>query len=92
MYWVFCIFEVLQRSNDQNKHHMKSFKQPKSLQQSIVSGATRRAKLARGIANQLGLDSHNINNKRVIVDSFKDDCAICIIDFDFDNKIAIKIK
>ena len=25
MYWVFCIFEVLQRSNDQNKHQMKNF-------------------------------------------------------------------
>ena len=21
LYWFFCIFEVLQRSNDQNKHH-----------------------------------------------------------------------
>lgn len=71
---------------------MKSFKQPKSLQQSIVSGATRRAQLARSIARKLGLDGHDINNKRVIVDSFKGDCAICIIDFDFNNKVAIRIR
>lgn len=93
MYCFFVIFEVLQRSNDQtNTTIMKSFKQPKSLQQSIVSGATRRAQLARSIARKLGLDGHDINNKRVIVDSFKGDCAICIIDFDFNNKVAIRIR
>jgi hypothetical protein len=71
---------------------MKTFKQPKSLQQSIVSGATRRAQLAKAIAKSLGFNDHNINNRRVIIDCFKKDCAICIIDFDFNNKIAIKIK
>ena len=71
---------------------MTTFKQPKSLQQTIVSGATRRAQLAKSIAKSLGMDDHNINNRRVIIDQFKNDCAICIIDFDFDNKIAIKIK
>ena len=83
----FCVY-----LGNTNTTIMTTFKQPKSLQQTIVSGATRRAQLAKSIAKSLGMDDHNINNRRVIIDQFKNDCAICIIDFDFDNKIAIKIK
>lgn len=90
--FFYCMFTPSQRCG--TKHHtiMTTFKQPKSLQQTIVSGATRRAQLAKSIAKSLGMDDHNINNRRVIIDQIKNDCAICIIDFDFDNKIAIKIK
>lgn len=71
---------------------MKTFNQPKSLQQVIVSGATKRAQLAKQIADQLGLQGHNINNRRVIISTCNGKVANCIIDGDFSNTIAIAIK
>jgi len=71
---------------------MTTFKQPKTLQQTIVSGATKRAQLAKQIAHSLNLTNHSVINKRVIIDCFKGDFAICIIDSNFDNKVAVKIK
>ena len=71
---------------------MTTFNQPKTLQQAIVKGATNRAQLAKQIAKQLGFNDHSIINKRVIIDCFKGNSAICIINGDFNNKVAINIK
>lgn len=71
---------------------MTTFNQPRSLQQVIVSGATNRAQLAKQIASQLGLQGHNINNRRVIINTCNGKVANCIIDGDFNNIISIKIK
>ena len=64
----------------------------KNLQQVIVSGATKRAQLARQIAQDLGLNGHSINNRRVIIDTCDGRTAMCIIDGDFQNLVSIKIK
>ena len=69
---------------------MKSTKQ--IIQNNIVSGATRRAQLAKAIAQDLDLTGHNINRKRVIIDSSDGVFATCIIDGDFDNMVKIKLK
>jgi hypothetical protein len=64
----------------------------RTIQNQIVSGATRRAQLARDIAKDLNLTGHNINRKRVIIDSSDGVFANCIIDGDFDNIVRIKLK
>ena len=71
---------------------MTTFNQPKLLQQVIVSGATKRAQLAKQIANQLGLQGHSIINRRVIISTCNGKVANCIIDGDFANPVAISIK
>lgn len=51
-----------------------------------TSNATRNAQLSRQIALFLGLDGHNINNKRIQIDTNNGKTCQIIIDGDFDNK------
>lgn len=64
----------------------------KTIQQTIVGGATNRAQLAKHIANKFGLQGHNINNRRVIINTSNGKTAMCIIDGDFKNPVNIDLK